>query len=319
MTLMPVPKVMAIKLISITLDFVNAFTLYKIVQLLRQSKLISLCAAGIFLCLPTIGANSTIWGQADAIYTGFLLISLYFLMKDRPFWGLLSFSISFAFKAQAAFFIPFLVVLFFKKRIKVWHFFLIPGVYIFLSLPVMLLGRNWVDVLTIYLQQGNTYKFLSARAPNLYVIIPNEYYQPAVWIGLAVASICLGIWIFFTSKDHQDLDNEKLVQLAFISLALSPFLLPKMHDRYFYPADVFSLILAFSSVEFWFLPVTYQIISGLTYIPFLFGRLTGFIPLGVAASLNATTIIFLLKNQFRNLNPFGRQRILVANADRFEG
>jgi Gpi18-like mannosyltransferase len=298
MTLMPIPKVMAIKLISVTMDFINAFMVYKIVQFQRQSKMIALGAAGIFLCLPTICINSTIWGQADAIYTGFILISLYFLLKDQPFWGMLSFSMAFAFKAQAVFIMPFLVIFLLKKRVKVLHFLLIPGVYIILSLPVILLGRNWVDVLTIYLQQGNTYQLLSARAPNLYILIPNEYYQPASWIGLIFASICLGLWILFIVKD-QVLDNEKLMHLAVISVALTPFLLPKMHDRYFYPADVFSLVLAFYWTELWFLPVAYQIISGLSYIPFLFGRLTGVIPLGLAATLNAASIILLLKTQFR--------------------
>jgi Gpi18-like mannosyltransferase len=309
MTLVPVSKVLAIKLISIIMDFVNAFIVYKIVEFQRQSKLISLCAAGIFLCLPTLYINSTIWGQSDAIYTGFLLMSVYFLIKERPFWGVLAFSISFAFKAQAVFFAPFLAILLLKRRVKLWHFLLVPGVYIILCLPVVLLGRSWGDVLTIYLQQGNTLNWLSLNAPNLYAFIPNtgdaftpnDDNQLAVWIGLAFASICLGLWIFFTAKDGRFFDNKKLIQLAFISLALSPFLLPKMHDRYFYPADVFSLVLAFCSAEFWFLPIAYQIVSGLAYTPFLLG-FPGAIPLGIATSVNAISLIVLLKNQFYNVN-----------------
>ena len=37
-----------------------------------------------------------------------------------------------------------------------------------------------------------------------------------------------------------------------MSVALVPFLLPKMHDRYFYPADIFSLLAAFYMPEFGF-------------------------------------------------------------------
>jgi Gpi18-like mannosyltransferase len=282
------------------MDFVNAFIVYKIVQFQGQSKLISLYAAGIFLCLPTLYINSAIWGQADAIYTGFLLMSLYFLIKDMPFRGVLAFSISFAFKAQAIFIAPFLAVLLLKNRIKVWYFLLVPGVYIILCLPVVLLGRSWADVLTIYLQQSNTYDYLSAGAPNFYVFIPDNYSQ-LVWAGLAFASICLGVWIFFTAKGDQFFDKKKLVQLACISLVLSPFLLPRMHDRYFYPADVFSLVLAFCSTEFWFLPVAYQIVSGLSYAPFLLG-IPGAFPLGIATSVNALSLVFLLKNQFQHVD-----------------
>jgi len=303
MTLLPLPKVLAIKLIAILMDFVNAFIIYKIVQSQRQSTILSLLAAGIFLCLPTVYINSTVWGQVDAVYTGFLLLSLYFLLTEKPFWGVLAFSVSFAFKAQAMFFAPFLAVLLFKKRIELWHLLLVPGVYIILCLPVVLLGRSWGDVLTVYLQQGQYFNYLSAGAPNFYIFIPNNYTQ-FVWIGLAVACIGLGLWIFFTTRDKRGFDNKKLIQLALISLVLSPFLLPKMHDRYFYPVDVFSLVLAFCAIEFWFLPIAYQIVSGLSYIGFLLGT-PGGIPLFTATSVNTISLIALLKNQFQNLTLSG--------------
>ena len=54
-----------------------------------------------------------------------------------------------------------------------------------------------------------------------------------------------------------------------VSVALTPFLLPKMHDRYFYPADVMSILLAFSVPQFWFVPLCYQVISSLVYAIFL--------------------------------------------------
>ena len=151
--------------------------------------------------------------------------------------------------------------------------------------------------MTIYLRQSNTWWFLSSNAPNFYLLIPNKYFQSGTWIGYEVAAICLGLWIFFTAKYNQILDDKKLVQLAFISVALVPFLLPKMHDRYFYPADVFSLIVAFYWPQFWILPILYQIISGLSSLLFLF-HIPGAIPLLVATILNATTLIFLLRKQF---------------------
>jgi Gpi18-like mannosyltransferase len=289
-------------MISVSMDLINAFIIYKIVQFKYRSGLIPFWAAGIFLCLPTILVNSALWGQCDSLYTGFLLLTLYFLIKEQPFPGMLAFSVSFAFKAQAIFIAPFLAVLFFKNRIKLWHFFLVPGVYIIICLPVILLGRDWMDVLTIYFQQGDDFSWLSANAPNFYTFIPNDYYQVVVLIGLFFASIVLGLWIDFTAKGNQPIYRERLVFVAFISVVLSPFLLPKMHDRYFYPADVFSLAVAFFLPEFWFLPLAYQVISGLSYTPYLLGF--SVIPVSIAVVINTATIIILLIRQFQRKNTF---------------
>ena len=229
-----IPKAVAIKVISICADFVNAFLVYKIVRLKYPYDLAPLWAAGAFLCLPTILINSAFWGQADAVYMVFLLASLYFFLKEKSVWGMLTFSISFTFKAQAVFLLPFLIVLFLKRQIKIADFLLVPIVYSVLCLPVVLLGRGWVDVLTIYLIQGQTYHWLSANAPNLYIFVSNSYYRAGIIIGLIVTLIGTGTWVALTVLRKKSFSQERLPLIALVSVALLPFLLPKMHDRYFY-------------------------------------------------------------------------------------
>jgi Gpi18-like mannosyltransferase len=291
------PKVTAIKLISILADFVNAFLVYKIVRLKYPSGLAPFWAAGAFLCLPTIFINSAIWGQADAVYTVFLLASLYFFLKEMPLWGMLAFSVSFAFKAQAVFLVPFLAVLLFRKQIKIWHFFMVPIVYIVLCLPVLLLGRGWADVLTIYLNQSETYHWLSGNAPNLYIFISNHYYQPGLWIGVIIAAIGIGTWIVLTITGNKSFNREKLALIALVSVALLPFLLPKMHERYFYPADVFSLVTAFFFPEMWFVPIAYQVTSGLSYTVYMSRASVTNVYIG--AVINTVIVAFLLWKQYR--------------------
>ena len=291
------PKVTAIKLISISADFINAFLVYKIVRLKYPSGLAPFWAAGAFLCLPTIFINSAIWGQADALYTVFLLAGLYFFLKEKPLWGMLAFSVSFAFKAQAIFLAPFLAVLFFKKQIKIWQFFLVPAVYILLCLPVVLLGRSWVDVLTIYLNQSETFHWLSANAPNIYIFISNRYYQPGVVVGLIVALIGISTWIALSVMGNKSFSRERLVLFALVSVSLLPFLLPKMHERYFYPADVFSLVAAFFMPELWFVPIAYQVISGLSYTVYMLHASVTNVYIG--AVVNVVIIAFLLWKQIR--------------------
>lgn len=295
-TLAPMPKVTAIKLIGVSMDFVNALLVFKLVRLKHPSGPVPLLAAGVFLCLPTVVINSAVWGQVDGVYTGFMLMALYFLLKEMPARGLLAYSVSFAFKAQALFMAPMLAVMFFRRRIKTWHLFLAPLAYVVLSLPVILLGRDWRDVLSIYFQQGMYYRFLSAYAPNFYVFIHWRWYEPVVWIGSACAVAGIAAWIARTVKDRVPLDRERIAFLALISVAHVPFLLPKMHERYFYPADVLSLVVAFLTPELWFVPIAYQAISGLSYTPNLLGWSAA--TSGFGALMNAAVILFLLGRQF---------------------
>jgi hypothetical protein len=66
---------------------------------------------------------------------------------------------------------------------------------------------------------------------------------------------------------------------------LCPFVLPHMHDRYFYAADVLSIVYAFQRPSRWFLPVAIVTGSVICYIPFLWGEMP--LPIGFAAALMA--------------------------------
>ena len=288
-------KVTAIKLLSVAMDFVNAFLVYKIVRLKYPSGPGPFWAAGAFLCLPTVFVNSAVWGQADAFYAGFLLASLYYTLREMPLPAMLAFAVAFGFKAQAVFFLPFLAVLLFKGRTRFPFFLLIPVVYLVLCLPVILLGRDWLEVLLIYLRQGETYRQLSAHAPNLYIFIPNRFYRPGLWAGLAATLIGLVAWLVLSVRDKRPLTSERLVLLALVSVALAPFLLPKMHDRYFYPADLLSLVAAFFLPELRCVPLAYQIISGLAYTVFLSRASVGNVY--AAAVLNTLLVAGLLWKQ----------------------
>lgn len=308
-TTIPIPKLIAIKIIPIVMDFINSILIFKIVNSRYLNRSISFWAAAIFWCLPSIILNSAYWGQADSFYTGFLLLTIYFLLLSRPLLAMLAFSVSVAFKLQAIFMAPLLVVLFIKpfinskdelnSKIKFWHFLLIPMVYCLLCLPAVLLGRKWSDVLVIYLEQAKTFKNLSDYAPNPYVFIPNQYYHPVYELGLVFAVICACIWIALTAKNNINLVKDRLLLATLASVAIVPFLLPKMHERYFYPADALSLVVAFFIPKLWYLPIGFQVISCLSYYPIL-SDTWAHTNVKYAAVINTFLIGFILWKQFNN-------------------
>lgn len=290
------PRVTAIKLLPILFDCISTYFVYKIVRIKYLTGNKPYWAAGLFFILPTIFINSAHWGQMDSLYTTFLIISLYFYLKEKPSLGMLAFGLSFSIKFQAIFFVPFLIILLLKKKVRWWQFFLVPAVYVITCIPAVLLGSSWLDVLTIYLRQTALFSQLTVNAPNLYIFVPWEYAEPALTIGFIVAFCILAGWIIFTALDKRELTRERMVLLALISVSLTPFVLPRMHERYFYPADALSLIVAFYIPDLWIVPFAFQLSSGLASAVYLKGKSPE--PVMFGALINTVILIVLIVYQF---------------------
>jgi Gpi18-like mannosyltransferase len=292
------PKVWAIKLISILFDLVNTVLVYRIVKINFQGRSKPILAALLFWVTPTVMINSSIWGQTDAIYTCFLLLALLFFFEEHPNLAIIAFALSISIKAQGIFLAPLLVILLLRRRVRWYAFLLVPLVYVLTFLPTFLAGRPLGSLLTTYTAQGETFSRPSMNAPNLYFFLSQNTYQVSLSIGIPLAGLILLSWVLVYGLRHYEFTKSILMISALISVALVPFLLPKMHDRYFYPADVFSLLAAFIVPGLWFLPIAFQAISLLAYLPYLFGVPSErAIPLAVI--INVVTIGFLLWKQWK--------------------
>ena len=51
-----------------------------------------------------------------------------------------------------------------------------------------------------------------------------------------------------------------------------PYVLPAMHERYFFPADVLGVVFAFWFPRRWFIALLIQVASFFTYLPYLFNH-----------------------------------------------
>ncbi len=297
-----IPPMLAIKLIPTVFDALSAFAVYKLVRLkYPQGQMPWLAAVG-FLLLPTVIANSAAWGQIDSLYTSFLLLCVYFLLTERPAPAMLMLGVSVAIKAQAVFLLPFLAVMFFKKRIP-WPTLLIPPlVYVVSILPAVWAGRPFMDALTIYISQAGEFPQIAMHAANLYSLIVGhpEWVKPAYYGGLALTVIVVGAWIFYYARRRFTLSPRLVLFTALMSVVLVPFLLPKMHDRYFYPADNLSYVLAFFWPGAWYIALGYQIISGLVYFIFLHsvGQVENRTLLTLSVLLNTLMVAHLVIRQW---------------------
>jgi hypothetical protein len=153
-----------------------------------------------------------------------------------------------------------------------------------------------LETLLIYTKQSNTFNSLTMNAPNLYYLLPREWLAVIVPLGILITALTILYWSLATAKSKIALDHTNLIFLAFISAALTPYLLPKMHDRYFYPADILSMVLAFYMPSLWFIPILYQIISTIAISGFLFNASPTAISMAVL--LNSITLAIVLKKQW---------------------
>ncbi len=284
-------KVVAIKLVAILFDFACAFFIYKFVQHRYPTGSRPLFAFLVLLFTPTVFLNSAFWGQADVIYTTAMVASLYFFLVRRDTAAFIAFGLAFSFKQQALFMAPFLLILLLRRRVTWRSLFIIPLVYLVTIMPAAIAGRPLGELLLIYAQQVDFYPILTMNAANLYQWLPNDQYDLLFPAGLVFAVAVGFLYATAVYKSRLRLSDRILVQLATISVVLMPYVLPKMHDRYFFAADVLSIIYAFFFPRYFFVPVLVIMTSLFSYGPFLFGR--EIIPLPLLAVVPIVTLSIL--------------------------
>lgn len=289
-----------VKAISIFFDFVLAFFVYKCVGLKYGKAMTIPCLAALAtILLPSVIFNSSVWGQCDSIYTAFLVACLYALLRGRQAWAFVAFGLAISFKLQAIFIAPLFLWLLMKKQVNWRYFFLSPLVHLVTLIPAWLFGRPLKELLLIYIDQTGQYSYLTHRAPNLYQWIST---QQSNWypVGVVFTALVVFAIAFFIYKSRVDITEDLLVYLATFSVLIVPFVLPQMHDRYFFSADVIAVIFAFYFPKYWYTPVVISLVSFLAYFPFLY-QITP-VPLPLLAVFLLILIVVLGRKLLRTLN-----------------
>lgn len=273
LTALHIPSLVGVKALSIIFDIVLAFFAYRIVALKTDRFGLRALAFGVILLLPSVIANSAYWGQADAIYSAWVLGGIYFLMRAtadgiddssrrwNSVWACALFGIAIAFKLQAIFVMPVLAWLLLRRVIPWYSLLVIPAVYALLDVPALLVGAPWREVFSVYLDQTDSYKQLTLGAANLYQLIPIS--GDATWlahIGIAVAAGIIVAFLAWSVWKRPPVTPTTLLAVATASAVIVPFLLPAMHDRYFYTAEILTVVLAFYlPLRFVLIPILVQL------------------------------------------------------------
>jgi len=235
-----------IKLIPTLFDLATSSIIYIFVRKQASFKL-SLVATALYAFNPAVIFNGAIWGQLDAVYTFFIVLSLMLALKSKPKLSVAVLALAILTKPQAIAIAPLIALLIYKKNgLKTLVFSLI---IVALTVFVIILPFNWSNPAAflshIYLGAYGGFKFTSVNAFNLWGLV--GFFVPdggffilgwALFGGLTVSVL------YFLNKRFDAHDEVFIVFCAFM-LVFGFFMLPtRIHERYLFPA-ISLLVLTF--------------------------------------------------------------------------
>lgn len=261
------------KLVSIFFDFVAAFAMMAIVYDRTKNMTYSVLGYSALLLAPTVVANGAMWAQCDIIFSGFVLWSVYFMLKGRPNASMIFYGIAFAFKLQTFFILPLYVILWMKGKVKLKHFLWIPAMYFVGMIPSLIAGKSFWELISVYFFQANgamDIYALSHKFPNIYQLIGTdtflfEYADAGIWVTLGALMVLLYVF----ARREYEMTGELLLRMGMLFTMTVVFFLPHMHERYAILADVLSIAYLFYNPRKFYIPLLTLLCSFAGYTVYL--------------------------------------------------
>ena len=241
-----------IKLLSIFFDVLLAWGCALLLGRFTDSAPRRVAVFFAVLFLPTVFLNGALWAQCDSSYAAFAVLGIYLALSGRPELSMVCAALAVGFKLQAVFILPVYAVLWMYGKFNWKHFIIFPAAYIVLVLPAVLLGRPFIETVTLYFgQTGSIGSGLNYNSPSVYAFfqytLPEQYNALASRCGIAGAFVYMAAVLLVCFVKRGQLSDDAVLGAAVLLAIGIPFLLPHMHDRYFFCADILSLVLAFAA------------------------------------------------------------------------
>ena len=263
---LPIRGLYGYKIISCIFDFVTAFGIYSIVKHLSNKngeikednkyiEVLPSIAFAVSIFFPTAIFNSSCWAQCDAIYTSFIILSLDSLITGKETRAFVFYGLSFAFKLQAIFFFPVLILLYLKKRnFSIVNFFIVPLVVMIMCSPGYFYGRGLEAFFRIYSAQAGEYPYLSVGYPSIWTFFADAtlHISEVAVLPFAIIIALIAVGVLLTEKIIYvgEIRGVDLIRTAFLITYTCVFFLPCMHERYGYLYATLGLILVLCDSHF---------------------------------------------------------------------
>jgi Gpi18-like mannosyltransferase len=197
-------------------------------------------AVALYVFNPAVIYNSAVWGQFDAIYTFFLVLSLMLALASKPELSAVTYAVGVLTKPQAIAMLPLIAYLILRKG--GWRRLATSLVAGAATVFVAILPFDWSNPVTFlaenYFFGYNEYAYTSVNAFNTWGL-------GGLWIPDTMVTFVLG-WVLFGALATFALyllhkrfgaSGELLVFFSAFVLFFGFFMLPtRIHERYLFPA-----------------------------------------------------------------------------------
>lgn len=248
LTWIPVKPIISIKMLSITFDYLLALLVMLIVRdVLDEEKkeIYSLLVYGLILLNPVSVINSAYLSQSESIWAFLALCAFWLIWKEHPAIGMLFFGFSIAIKPQGIFILPIILIHYFKlKKFSILHiFWALAGIQL-TCIPAIIGGCSFDVFFKYFSMMTGQYPYVYYYYPNIWTYLQSAPYFVFGKVAIISAfSVLLLFAIFYVKSPQKITLQNALVYVTWTTMTCA-MLLPCMHERYNYIAEILLLICA---------------------------------------------------------------------------
>jgi Gpi18-like mannosyltransferase len=199
----------------------------------------ALLSTALYAFNPAVVFNAAVWGQFDAIYTFFLVLSLMLALASKPELSAVTFTLGILTKPQSIALLPLIAFLIFKKN--GWRRLLTSLLAAAATLFVVIIPFEWSNPVTflsnIYFGAYQGYNFTSVNAFNMWTLGGFWVTDTPVFFAIGWALFgALAAFVLYLLHKRFSASGELLVLFAAFVLFFGFFMLPtRIHERYMFP------------------------------------------------------------------------------------
>jgi Gpi18-like mannosyltransferase len=239
------------KLPSNLFDMATAFLIFAFVRKRLDFKM-ALLATALYAFNPAVIFNTAVWGQFDAIYTFFLVLSLMLALASKPELSAVTFTLGILMKPQGIALAPLIAFLILKKYRLQWRRLLTSLIAVAATVFVVIIPFEWSNPVTflanIYFGAYGGYAYTSVNAFNLWAIGGLWILETPVFFAIGwILFGALAAFVLYVLHKRFGASGELLVLFSAFILFFGFFMLPtRIHERYLFPAlSVLALMFPF--------------------------------------------------------------------------
>jgi Gpi18-like mannosyltransferase len=228
-----------VKLVPNLFDLATALLTYIFVRKQASFK-VALTATALYTFNPAVIYNTAVWGQFDATYTFFLVLSLMLALKSKPKLSAAAFAIGLLTKPQGIALLPLVAFLIYKKnglKNLLFSVLVFAATVFLVILPFDWRGNPLTFLSNIYFGAYGGYAYTSINAFNIWGLyglwVPDGSFYILGWALFGAFAV---FTLYFLYKRFNTSDEFLAIFGAFM-LFFAFFMLPtRIHERYLFPA-----------------------------------------------------------------------------------